>query len=77
MPNICKKRGDLNYQRMSTVYMFDPFIHMNLTDSAKINLECIEEYKEIEWFVESKKLMTGDSFGYEDLEKNQSRSTKA
>jgi hypothetical protein len=43
---------------------------MNLTETAKVNLENLEEYKEIEWFVESKKLMTGDSFGHEDLMSN-------
>lgn len=55
------------------MFLFDPFIHMNLTQTAKRNLESLEEYKKMEWFTEAKKLMTGDAFGFEELTNDEPR----
>lgn len=73
LPNFSKKACKVRQTRRSTVFLFDPFIHMNLTQTAKLNLESLEEYKKMEWFTEAKKLMTGDSFGFEELVNDEPR----
>lgn len=40
---------------------------MHLSKDAKKNLENLDRYHKTEWFTEQKKLMTGDSFGHEEM----------
>ena len=49
--------------KADTVFMFDPRIHMNLDQEERDNLDFLDIYDKLNWFIDVAKLITGDSFG--------------
>jgi CRP-like cAMP-binding protein len=54
--------------KADTIFIFDPKVHMNLTDQEIKYLDKIEEYeKNYDWFIEIANLESGKSFGEKAL----------
>ena len=67
------KRSRFKRNRADTVFIFDPKVHMDLSESDKKNLADIEHYENLEWFVEVSKLFPGRTFGELALIRHETR----
>jgi hypothetical protein len=47
--------------------MFDPRVHMKLSKTDLYNLDELEKYEKIQWFVAAGKIITGSCFGHQAL----------
>ena len=60
------KRGD-------TICVFDPKIHMNLTEKETKQLDKLEQYENMDWFVSADTYGEGRSFGEKNLMDHKTR----
>jgi hypothetical protein len=42
--------------RADTVFYFDPRVHMNLSKQERENLDHLDEYEKMQWFIDVAKL---------------------
>jgi hypothetical protein len=56
-------RAKFGNQKQDTMFLFDPRIHMKLKAIERKNLDDLDNYEELAWFVDVAKIVSGDSFG--------------
>lgn len=66
---MAKKKAD-------TIFIFDPRVHMDLSDEDRANLDKLERFETIPWFIEVVKLTPGQTFGELALLNSESRKAR-